>query len=215
MINTILEGRKTQTRRVAKLLLPGDKNYIHAATHKGWVSKRATQSRFGMPGDRLWVREGWQWFGRTRNGAGPEGGFQYRADLAQRTFQEFQDPDARWRDFLQANEEDKLNRWRPSIHMPRWASRITLETTDIRVERLRDISEEDAKAEGMESLGLRGGWDGQMREFYSSKESLSFDPVRKFRLGWDGLNAKRGYGWEKNPWVWVITFKRIECKNNS
>jgi hypothetical protein len=77
----------------------------------------------------------------------------------------------------------------PSIHMPRWASRITLEITEVRVERLQDISHEDAWAEGINAPG-------------------SF-AVEEYRRLWDSLNEKRGYGWDANPWVWVVAFRRL------
>jgi hypothetical protein len=83
---------------------------------------------------------------------------------------------------------------RSSIFMPRWASRLTLEITAVRVERLKDITIEDAQAEGVTPLGVEG--DG--RRWRAS-----------FRELWDSLNAKRGYGWDKNPWAWVISFKRV------
>jgi hypothetical protein len=79
--------------------------------------------------------------------------------------------------------------------MPRWASRITLDLTDVRVERVQDISEEDARAEGA-SYG-RPPYQSSEREWFS--------------LLWDSINAKRGYGWDVNPWVWVLSFRRVEA----
>ena len=84
--------------------------------------------------------------------------------------------------------------WRPSIHMPRWASRITLEVVSVRVERLQEISETDALAEGING-----------EELFRA-QGYAPDAFRKL---WDSLNAKRGYGWAKNPYVWVIEFKRL------
>lgn len=80
---------------------------------------------------------------------------------------------------------DGADNWRPSIHMPRWASRITLEIASIRIQQLSDISHADGKAEGFDSL------DG-------------------FALLWDRINQKRGYGWHANPWVWAVEFKRLQ-----
>jgi hypothetical protein len=105
-------------------------------------------------------------------------------------------------------ERDELTRWRPSIHMPRWASRINLEVVSVRVERLQDISEEDAMSEGIESWEERGVDDAQdyYRDYvtgghvYNAKDS--------FRSLWQSINGPGS--WEANPWVWVVEFKRIE-----
>jgi hypothetical protein len=95
-----------------------------------------------------------------------------------------------------------MGKLRPSMFMPRWASRITLEITDIRVERVQDIVERDTYAEGCERI----------REFQAfGADSAGRDKLARFgfkRL-WDSINADRGYGWDKNPWVWVISFRRI------
>jgi len=118
--------------------------------------------KYGRPGDLLWVRETW----------GPcEGGFCYRADESDG-----------------AKPDD--GRWHSARFMPRFASRITLETTDVRVERVRDISEGDAMCEGAEA-------------------GLDVTATDRFARLWDLINAKRGYGWDANPWVWVISFKRV------
>jgi hypothetical protein len=101
-----------------------------------------------------------------------------------------------------ANEstEDRGFPWRPSIHMPRWASRITLEVAGVRVERLRDITEEGAKAEGVSpTCPIYGDCGGYKHEGH--KEA--------FTKLWDSIYAKRGFGWDVNPLVWVIEFKRI------
>lgn len=82
--------------------------------------------------------------------------------------------------------------WTLSIHMPRWASRLTLRLTDVRVERVQDISKVDATAEGFEK-----------------EAALPIDPRDWFRNSWDSLNAKHGYGWDANPWVWVLVFEVI------
>jgi len=96
--------------------------------------------------------------------------------------------------------------WRPSIFMPRWASRITLNITEVRAERLQDISEEDAIAEGV--TGPHDVWypafrvPGDSKPRYSSAKSAFTDL-------WDSINAKRGFGWDTNPWVWAISFERV------
>lgn len=84
----------------------------------------------------------------------------------------------------------------PSIHMPRWASRIMLEITNVRAERLHDISEADAKAEGV------GAW-------HDTKDGTVYRP--EFSMLWDSINAKRGHSWDTNPWVWVIEFKKVSA----
>jgi hypothetical protein len=90
--------------------------------------------------------------------------------------------------------------WKPSIFMPRWASRITLEITNIRAERLQEITEEDARDEGVIFVEEQLPGDDTWRP-YARKE---------FESLWNSLNAKRGHGWQTNPWVWVVEFKRID-----
>jgi len=89
-------------------------------------------------------------------------------------------------------------RWKHSIHMPRWASRLTLEVVDVRVERLQEIAEGDARAEGLSESDAR--WSDGFVEPHRDQ----------FARFWDSLNAKRGYGWDVNPWVWVISFNHDE-----
>ena len=128
---------------------------------------------YGQVGDRLWVRETW-----FDNSFYPDD----RDNVLYRADGEFQE---------QIPEEYEGAKWAPSIHMFRWASRITLEITEVRVERLQEITKEDIKAEGLGMPSLPN----------------SHLPYFKFKDLWDSLNAKRGYGWEVNPWVWVISFK--------
>jgi hypothetical protein len=97
-------------------------------------------------------------------------------------------------------------KWRPSIFMPRWASRITLEVVNIRVERVQDISEWDAMAEGIR-------WDDDKEGYVGSEDGRFFhgsDIRTSFQLLWDSINAKRGYGWDSNPWCWVVEFRKVE-----
>lgn len=98
------------------------------------------------------------------------------------------------------NHECKLLKWKPSIYMPKAAARIWLEITNVRVERLQDITEKDAKAEGIKLSGS------------ALRCALGNGPHFRdwFTLVWDELNAKRGFGWDVNPWVWVIEFRRVE-----
>lgn len=180
MVRAILEGRKTQTRRVVKPQPPLDEWGVS----KPWqtdafeVNGRDYRCPYGLPGDRLWVRETFSpdYFDAQSRHA-------YRADWT-----------------LESGEFVPEPKWTPSIHMPRWASRITLEVTDVRVERVQDISNSDIYAEGI----LPPDPD----------EPGPYDPDEGARSAfkdlWWSINAKRGYGWEKNPWVWVVEFKRVE-----
>jgi len=170
MVRAILDGRKTMTRRVIK---------YPAVTveHDRIIAGRFIDPKTGCVDGQFDViacpygQPGDRlWVRETYNSCG--GKPFYRADGELH-------PD--WK-------------WRPSIFMPRWASRITLEITAVRVERLKDITIEDAQAEGVTPLGVEG--DG--RRWRAA-----------FRELWDSLNAKRGHGWGANPWVWVISFKRV------
>lgn len=202
MVRAILDGRKTQTRRVVKPHLkevgrafyPGDRYWVGPHPGGGWwavdvpegppewmIKDQCVRERqgfpcpYGVPGDRLWVREAWAAeesaddFAPCDLGPGAER-IWHRADEIQ---------------------ESGNGRWRSSIHMPRWASRILLEITDVRVERVQEISVNDACAEG-------SPWDE--RGFRSEHRPWFID-------AWNSINAKRGYSWESNPWVWVIEFK--------
>jgi hypothetical protein len=166
MVRVILSGRKTQTRRVVKCRGGLDALAMH----------QYGRCPYGVPGDRLWVRETW---GRY-NVAPP--GVLYRADEAPRPCG---DPE----------------RWRPSIFMRRADSRITLEVTAVRVERLNSISEEDARAEG-------ASWSPNQSEQYP--DGLALQPANAaFRCMWDSINGKRA-SWASNPFVWVVEFRRVQ-----
>lgn len=176
MVRAVLNGTKTQTRRIAPLLLPGDKNYIFAGSVEEWVRKRSLQCPYGQIGDRLWVREAFCYPNGQNKIAW------YRADSP-------------W-----AN--DALVKWKPSIHMPRQASRITLEIVNVRVERLQDISEADAIAEGChQDSRMNGAWTADGDTFTSKDDG----PVRAYRMLWESINGKGS--WAANPWVWVIELK--------
>lgn len=220
MVRAILEGRKTQTRRLvdtkyinanpdAYKLLGMYENNIGklAAQWKGDDHVRDAYSRYGKAGDKLWVRETWaetvninqrtNWPGRPHIkcvdypeiGAGKPC-IIFRAD-----------GETDWVDDDGSPTENSY--WKPSIHMPRWASRIQLEVTAIRVERLQDITLRDKLAEGMEytSLNKRHG------ELTISDVLLFECEDTNFRDLWDSINAKSGFSWDANPWVWIIEFK--------
>jgi hypothetical protein len=164
----------------------------------GWLGADAGELEccpYGQPGDRLWVREAWETGCRPCPNAGWRDGIEYRADDY---------PGRDERDFLPlhpAPDDVDLSvyggrsGWRPSIHMPRWASRITLEITDVRVERVQDISEDDARAEGVTPH----------HPTIRNVHRLHFSDL------WERINGPRGYGWDANPWVWCITFRGVEA----
>lgn len=190
MVRVILDGRKTMTRRVVRLRAgeiahDGGDGSLHAVANATWGDciERVIQCPYGEPGDLLWVRE--TWATTEQSGAHPsDAEMVYRAT----------DPD--W-------ETMEGWQWRSSIFMPRWASRLTLRITSIRVERVQDITEEDARAEGA-PISHQG-----------DRPHFSRHPVPNdtHRLGfvhiWDSINAGRGFGWDANPWVWVIGFEVV------
>jgi hypothetical protein len=181
MVRAILDGSKTQTRRVAKH--PLAQAAVRINSYKGQSefdcilpdgTGGIIQCPYGNPGDRLWVRETWA---HERDGTGcpDDTGVLYRAT------------DPGW------DDEGTGLRWRPSIYMPRWASRITLEITAVRVERLQSISEADARAEGVTPNAFEqtsDNWGGVL-----------------YRRLWEQINGPGS--WHANPWVWAITFQRL------
>ncbi|MEL7476498.1 MAG: hypothetical protein AAGJ55_09755 [Cyanobacteria bacterium J06555_12] len=133
-------------------------------------------------------------------------GIQYRADDDFKPIENTQDASEAWCDLLRPDEACPSLceiRWRPSIHMPRWASRITLEVTDVRVERLQEISGAGAVAEGASMLDCYGPHCPP-----ACNESGCFGAVEWFQELWNSINTKPGTTWEDNPWVWVVEFRR-------
>jgi hypothetical protein len=201
MVRAIIEGRKTQTRRVIKpqptgpgytMLTPAG-NFITIWPDDDGFDHFA-KCPYGKPGDRLWVRETW----KRASMATPDG-IMYAADNLLRWF-DGTDPAAA----SSAVKFPRDGKWKPSIFMPRWASRITLEVVNVRVERLQEISEADAIAEGvytneqaLQKLGLPPG------------TKLQGTCVDKYRIVWESINGKK-YPWASNPWVWVVEFKKVE-----
>lgn len=180
MVRAILAGRKTQTRRLVK---PQPEQGIWKCGRSCLALGNAPPPPdgyerwcpYGLPGDRLWVRECWRELG---SGQGADGKIPtYPVPVGYAADRGYSGP------------------WRPSIHMPRWASRLTLEVVGVRVERLHDISEADAQAEGCAPMLTHA--DPSAREQF---ESL-----------WDSINGKRAT-WASNPWVWVVTFRRLEAR---
>lgn len=185
MVRAILDGRKTQTRRVVNpQSLLDNKTRVTACY----------ECPYGAPGDRLWVRETWRAV-ELDNG---NDGILYKADNHFKSIENSQAAADLWCD---AYADRKYgNKWRPSIFMPRWASRIALAVTDVRVERLQEISEEDAIAEGLQKEVISVGYQN---------DSVTLRARPKFVYLWDKINSDRGYSFESNPWVWVISFKVV------
>lgn len=202
MVRAILEGRKTQTRRVIKPQPTIDWHYrtwwdrqtyawttCHPLNIEYQNQIQKIKCPYGQPGDRLWVKETWCDVYDIKNMNFPPRktkdctNFYYCADYT---------------------NGDMVIKWRPSIHMPRRASRIILEIDEIRVERVQDISNDDAFAEG-----VLPNWT-KSRSGYTTENPAPSGAA--FANLWESINAKRGYGWETNPWVWVIKFHVVEVK---
>jgi hypothetical protein len=175
MVCALLNGTKTQTRRIVKPR--GDVTVADLVA--------CGRCPYGQPGDRLWVKETWRTDKRLDDKAPSKfSGWPVRYISDDKVLMHGA--------FYGATN----GKTRVSIHMPRWASRITLEITGVRVERLKDISEADAKAEGVSASALVEMKDGS--PCYSAE----------YRDLWERIN---GIGsWEKNPWVWVIEFKQVK-----
>lgn len=190
MVRAILEGRKTQTRRVMSYqpdeeytTVYGPEMYTQTLIDRNGEEQPghevfgvygydwSLKCPYGQPGDYLWVRETWLLDGEM---------YLYKADFV--------------------NSDIWNGHWKPSIHMPRKASRLALEIVSVRAERLQDISEEGARAEGVV-------WQ---RDFGNGIETREARPV--FFYVWDAINGNRdqgAYTVSKNPWVWVIEFKKV------
>ena len=197
MVRALLDGSKTQTRRVVKPQ-PTHFNPVGVPRLAKPVGPNAVITcPYGQPGDRLWVRESWApdppcdgTWGYTTWAGCREGQI---AGVPDR----FRHP--RFCNYA-ANWLHGPIRWTPSIHMPRWASRITLEITGVRVERLQDISEADAKAEGIEKTPS-GFWS-----LYGQADvDGTYSPRSSYRALWESINGPGS--WDANPWVWVVEFK--------
>ncbi len=244
MVRALLEGRKTQTRRVVKFKTHPAIAYVKGAgklmksercgvfeINPAMAKRRCITPNYaglmyperhphdkhiawedcglysivcplGAPGDRLWVRETWA---RTLNN------ILFAADCVDEGPQGNTD-DWDW------NESCGPNVWRPSIFMRRSLSRIKLEITEVRVERVQSISEADAIAEGIQredlppDPGMQAG-DKTVRprrmKVAFPKGTIHVKASEAYRELWNSINAKRGFGWDVNPWVWVVSFKRI------
>lgn len=215
MVNAILARDKSQTRRVVKLQPDSDSEVMEMAMAPGsgpswnkWAFRfdgkiKQVKCPYGKIGDRLWVREN----------------FRLRLD------QDHKPPSEDWWKsgcWYEADHENLqpsgcgggCGKQRPSIHMPRWASRILLEITDIRVEHVQNISEYDCREEGIElkACPVCGytSKDASIQMDHGLCKGPGFPEDREvYKESWNSINEKRDYGWDTNCWVWVVEFKVI------
>lgn len=217
MVRAILDGRKTQTRRIAVKTSQPRSVYVtdfdfkelkieienkHSG-HRYWK-----QCPYGIPGDRLWVRETWRYTASSL-----EESRAITEDISSGIAVDWRatyiDNCMKHLGFSREDAEiaDDFETWRPSIHMPRWASRILLEITGVRVERLADISEEDAAAEGIYNDGdvipFNGPW------FVEPHDTRGYSTASDCYCAlWEKINGAGS--WMTNPWVWVVQFKQLK-----
>ncbi|HCM5202400.1 TPA: hypothetical protein N3N24_000861 [Klebsiella quasipneumoniae subsp. similipneumoniae] len=217
MVRALLSGRKTQTRRIMKvqqesnqlgLLLITDSTKHSDIGKYHWAESNATGNHvrsklfscpFGAVGDRIWVRETWS---SDFANYYPNDRVWYAADNNRRL--DIEVVDGVRGIYSPESDVHVPFRWRPSIHMPRWASRILLEITDVRVERLNAISEEDARAEGI----IDGGCLNCGEPEPCGCANPEPDATDAFAYLWQSIYGQES--WNANPWVWVIEFKRVE-----
>jgi len=208
MVRKIIEDLKTNTRRVMKpqpflehgkdgswWFLDRSKDG-YGKTNSAWKDGDKpfwTYCPYGKPGDRLWVRESFIHVDAT---------YCYEASTSIPV-----DPA---RTIYRADETDPgYGPWKPSIHMPRDLSRLTLEIVSVKVERVQDISEEDAKAEGCPVIQVTHHPCSEIERLIKQKHGVGTYPAKRhFQFLWDSINAKTN-PWSSNPWVWCITFRRI------
>ena len=190
MVQAILDDRKSMTRRVIKPQPSENVNRVimerglEGTVRAKFMANTYCLSRYDspqyQPGDILWVRETWQNLAEDSDDGEMYNNWLYKADKENTPF----------------GHDDEGNpfylKWRPSIHMPKVAARIWLEVVSVRVERLQEITYDDCLREGMWNYGT------------------DVDTLAAFQELWQNLNAKHGYDWDINPWVWVVEFKKVE-----
>lgn len=228
MVRAILEGRKTQTRRVIKpqpidlpngvYCNPYNNNYEHFTfwTHDdkmiltagGNIKNTAHwKCPYGHPEDRLWVRETWWATNKKIYPSGVLPDIYFKADFT--NIKNNKTEKCKLCNHKISNKNHAV-KWFSPLFMPRWASRINLEITNIRVERVQDITAEDCTKEGIIGVQRGGGYQYDTQKEWNYKNPISArTPVLAYKQLWDSINSKRGYGWAVNPWVWVIEFRRI------
>lgn len=219
-VRAIIEGNKTQTRRVIKP--QPHKNvarFVRSLARAGWLEeydngdplgiftggKPVTWTQTGKPyrcpygdaGDHVWVREAWMPKNWDSDKEYMLAGCPDAATHPSETYL-----GSPTRAIYKASYNDAIGdpgKWRNSMYMPRWASRITLEITNVRVERLQEISGRDVLAEGIDN----GSSNPAMGVRWENMQRMAFEEQ------WNNLNAKRGYSWESNPWCWCISFRKL------
>ena len=226
LVRAILDGRKTQTRRPVKgraleWLAPDVFTPAFVASPDNHLCP------FGVPGDRLWVREAWRIADRDYDPGRVRVEYRTTPGVAR----DSADYTQAWSPWVEVGNDYAMRfrkntdrssarpRWRPSIHMPRWASRITLEVADVRVERVQDISIEDAAADGgFRALSKDGGRitkygipdaDGLPGGIGWPWERWRQSPIDAFESLWDEHYAATPHAWAANPWVWVVSFRAL------
>ncbi len=226
MVQANLEGRKTQTRRTKGLeniselateIVRSDQwkkqgDWVARFKYKGeekYAVTNVIKCPYGQVGDVLWVREKW-----TQNGLKY---YRYAADWPNEVYISGEPKGT----FIGEGVPEKFKgKWKPSIHMPKEACRLFLRITNIRVERLKDITDQDAIAEGIEGYFEKlfmewryRDYDKKLQKGYG-KSNIDYptwrEPVSSFKSLWESINGKDS--WEANPWVWVVEFEKLEGK---
>jgi hypothetical protein len=196
MVLAILEGRKTETRRVIQEQPEWENGWVLGDASEllktGIV--RGVKCPYGRVGDTLWVKETFRY--------DVENAIEYKADGRIRLVTppkgyEWQEDD---------HDKHGRTRWRPSIHMPRWASRIHLDIEGLGVHRIDEITSDGAMAEGVLPRPSDDLWDLLSP---ITQDAYRETAISMFRDLWDHINAKRGYPWDDSPWIWLVQFRRI------
>lgn len=215
LVRATLEGRKTQTRRLLRNQPPSRYHLVRVCGP--WAefendgptpAKYSTKSPLGEAGDRLWVRETFAIVHGCRDmDTGYIDDWMVPRDLPKDDDHGFWTVLYRADDRFDESKEDRGFSWRPMIHMPRWACRLVLPLVSVRVERVQDITEEDAKAEGVERISAGPGWECWMGYGPSPSCKTARD---SFRSLWISIYGEAS--WDANPWVWVAEWKEIEVR---
>jgi hypothetical protein len=227
MVRAILDGRKTQTRRV---MVPQPEHLqlhewrgemIYEGEHRVWCWKTHTfenlwdeyireperlelscMSPYGIVGDRLWVREAFAYSVKDTDAFHEPG--QYSEDTHDIVCRATSEGTGEWERHEDGKRTSIAPPWKPGIHMPRWASRIMLEITEVRVQLLQEIEGEDAAAEGI--AVARCGCEVCAHSSAMCPADASAH-IEEYAALWDSINGKRA-PWSSNPWVWALTFRR-------